>query len=89
MRRFARIPILATNSLLLLVTAFVVTPAVTHAQSAAPTEHRHSDKQVVAYYTQWSIYGANYFIKNIITSGTASKLTTLDYRERERRAPDL
>lgn len=80
MRRFARIPLLAIGCLLVLVGAFSLAPVMTHAQQAAPrSASEHQDKQVVAYYTQWSIYGANFFIHNLVTSGTAGKLTTLIY----------
>ena len=33
----------------------------------------------VAYFTQWGIYGRNYFVKNILTSGTAGRLTHINY----------
>ena len=79
MKRFARPPLTAAGCLMLLLATLAVMPAVTHAQVAVPTTHRPGDKQVVAYYTQWSIYGANYFIKDMISSGTAGKLTTLIY----------
>ncbi|GHF39256.1 chitinase [Deinococcus metalli] len=33
----------------------------------------------VAYFTQWGIYGRNYLVKNIDTSGTAATLTHINY----------
>jgi len=36
-------------------------------------------KQVGAYFTQWGIYGRNYHVKNIDTSGAAAKLTFINY----------
>ena len=36
-------------------------------------------KKVVGYFTDWGIYGRNYQVKNIETSGTAGKLTDLIY----------
>lgn len=36
-------------------------------------------KQVGAYFTQWGIYGRNYHVKNIDTSGAASRLTFINY----------
>src|SRR5687768_13344023 len=36
-------------------------------------------KQVGSYFTQWSVYGRNYHVKNIDTSGAASKLTFINY----------
>jgi len=34
---------------------------------------------VVGYFTDWGVYARNYHVKNIATSGTAAKLTTLVY----------
>ncbi|MEV7286725.1 glycosyl hydrolase family 18 protein [Streptomyces sp. NPDC093252] len=45
------------------------------AQSAS---HRSSDK-VIGYYTEWGTYGRNYLVKNIDTSGSAKKLTHINY----------
>jgi chitinase len=36
-------------------------------------------KQVGAYFTQWSVYGRNYHVKNIDQSGAAAKLTFINY----------
>jgi chitinase len=36
-------------------------------------------KRKVGYFTQWSIYGRNYFVKNLDTSGSAAKLTHINY----------
>jgi chitinase len=35
--------------------------------------------QIGAYFTQWSVYERLYFIKNVETSGSASKLTFINY----------
>jgi chitinase len=35
--------------------------------------------RVVGYFTEWGIYGRNYQVKNIETSGSASKLNTIVY----------
>ncbi|MER7001559.1 glycosyl hydrolase family 18 protein [Dactylosporangium sp. NPDC000555] len=37
------------------------------------------NKKVVAYFTEWGVYGRNYQVKNIETSGSASKLTHILY----------
>lgn len=37
------------------------------------------DKQVGAYFTQWGIYQRNYHVKNIEQSGSAAKLTFINY----------
>lgn len=55
------------------------THAQASSQSAAPERHGPNSKQIVAYFTEWGIYGANYDVKNIVTSGTASKVTVIDY----------
>lgn len=39
----------------------------------------HSPYRSVGYFTQWGIYGRNYQVKNVETSGTAAKLTHLNY----------
>jgi chitinase len=36
-------------------------------------------KRVLGYFTQWGIYGRNYRVKNIDTSGSAAKLTHINY----------
>jgi chitinase len=36
-------------------------------------------KRVIGYFTQWGIYGRNYRVKNIDTSGSAAKLTHINY----------
>ena len=36
-------------------------------------------KQVGSYFTQWSVYGRNYHVKNIDTSGAAARLTFINY----------
>jgi chitinase len=35
--------------------------------------------QRVAYFIQWGIYARQYFVKNVVTSGSAARLTTLNY----------
>jgi chitinase len=39
----------------------------------------HSEKRVVGYYTQWSGYDRNFLVKDLISNGTAAKLTHLNY----------
>jgi chitinase len=33
---------------------------------------------VMGYYTDWSVYGAQYFVKNLVTSGAAAKITHIN-----------
>ncbi|WP_030560534.1 glycoside hydrolase family 18 protein [Streptomyces aureocirculatus] len=35
--------------------------------------------RVVGYFTEWGVYGRNYHVKNIETSGSAAKLTHINY----------
>ncbi len=37
------------------------------------------DKRVIGYFTQWGIYGRNYRVRNIETSGSAARLTHINY----------
>src|SRR5256714_5725526 len=46
--------------------------------AAAPAAPGASGK-VVGYYTEWGIYARNYHVKNVQTSGSASKLTHINY----------
>jgi chitinase len=39
----------------------------------------HSKTKTVGYYTQWSIYGRNFLIKDLVSNGTAARLTHLNY----------
>jgi chitinase len=42
--------------------------------------HHRSDKvRTVGYFTQWSIYGRNFFIRDLTTNGTAPRLTHINY----------
>ncbi|MEG2805474.1 glycosyl hydrolase family 18 protein [Stenotrophomonas sp.] len=36
-------------------------------------------KRVIGYFTQWGIYGRNYRVRNIDTSGSAARLTHINY----------
>ncbi|MGK5628147.1 glycoside hydrolase family 18 protein [Streptomyces sp. URMC 123] len=45
---------------------------------AAPAESAAGGK-VIGYFAQWGVYQRNYHVKNIATSGSASKLTHINY----------
>ena len=50
--------------------------------SAAQAQAGHEltrSRQVVGYFIQWGIYGRSYFVKNVETSGSADRLTALNY----------
>ncbi|MEU6860192.1 glycosyl hydrolase family 18 protein [Glycomyces sp. NPDC046736] len=38
-----------------------------------------SDQVNAAYFTEWGVYGRNYHVKNIVTSGSAEDLTHINY----------
>ena len=48
-------------------------PAANAGHSATP------QFKTVAYFTQWGIYGRQYFVRNVATSGAAARLTHLNY----------
>ncbi|GAA3168620.1 MULTISPECIES: glycoside hydrolase family 18 protein [Streptomyces] len=53
-------------------------PAAATATTAAKTTTAAGDK-VVGYFTNWGVYDRNYHVKNIETSGSADKLTHINY----------
>lgn len=49
------------------------------AVSTSATPPPSGSKRVIGYFVQWGIYGRNYRVKNIDTSGSAAKLTHINY----------
>ncbi len=47
--------------------------------SGDPGAPAASGKRVIGYFTQWGIYGRNYRVKNIDSSGSAARLTHINY----------
>jgi chitinase len=48
--------------------------------AAADRGHDRSTRaEVVGYFIQWGIYGRGYFVKDVATSGSADKLTAINY----------
>ncbi|MFF8659431.1 glycoside hydrolase family 18 protein [Streptomyces huasconensis] len=45
----------------------------------APAAQAAAGSKVVGYFTEWGVYGRNYHVKNIETSGSAAKLTHINY----------
>ncbi|GAA0914768.1 glycoside hydrolase family 18 chitinase [Streptomyces thermoalcalitolerans] len=37
------------------------------------------DKIKLGYFTEWGVYGRNYHVKNLVTSGSAAKITHINY----------
>ncbi|MFF3272436.1 glycoside hydrolase family 18 protein [Streptomyces chrestomyceticus] len=49
------------------------------APAAAPAGTQAAGNKVVGYFTNWGVYDRNYHVKNIQTSGSADKLTHINY----------
>ncbi|MFD6343031.1 glycoside hydrolase family 18 protein [Streptomyces sp. NPDC060131] len=49
------------------------------AGEAAPATAAAAGNKVVGYFTNWGVYDRNYHVKNIETSGSAAKLTHINY----------
>jgi chitinase len=79
MKRYKHLPILALACLLSVLGLFGQTASAARA-TAAQASHGsdNSGQHVAAYFTQWGIY-SGFFEKNLVTSGTAAHLTTLNY----------
>jgi chitinase len=54
-------------------------PPTTPPPTTQPPTTPPGGKKVVGYFTQWGVYGRNYHVKNIHTSGSAAKLTHILY----------
>ncbi|WP_244894149.1 glycosyl hydrolase family 18 protein [Planobispora rosea] len=60
------------------------TPTTTPTPTPTPTpttttQPDPSGKKVVGYFTNWGVYGRNFHVKNLVTNGSASKLTHILY----------
>ncbi|MFF1599707.1 glycoside hydrolase family 18 protein [Streptomyces mirabilis] len=49
------------------------------ATTAAPSAQQAAGSKVVGYFTEWGVYDRNYHVKNVETSGSAAKLTHINY----------
>jgi chitinase len=56
-------------------TAVGATPTKTNTAPPPPP----AGSRVLGYFAQWTVYARNYHVKNIVTSGSASKLTHINY----------
>ncbi|MCT2586402.1 glycoside hydrolase family 18 protein [Actinophytocola gossypii] len=70
-------------ALMAAVTALIVGLVATPAQGASPTAEQKAapaaSKINLGYFVQWGVYQRNYHVKNIHTSGSAEKLTHINY----------
>ncbi|MDX6640012.1 MAG: chitinase, partial [Solirubrobacteraceae bacterium] len=66
----------------LAVLGLVAVTALTVAATAGAkrgAQAKHPGLQNTAYFIEWGIYGRNYLVKNVETSGQAAKLTAVNY----------
>src|SRR5215208_7515264 len=62
------------------VTAVVsAVPLAAAGPSTQASGARARSSQVVGYFIEWGIYGRNYTVKDVETSGSAEKLTVINY----------
>ena len=54
-------------------------PTPTPAPTPTPTPLPIGSRKTIAYFAQWGIYGRNFKVKNLDTTGMASKLTHINY----------
>jgi chitinase len=54
-------------------------PTNTPGPTPTPCPTCGGDREVVAYFVQWGVYGRNYHVKNIVTSGSAETITVINY----------
>ena len=64
---------------LLVALVLLLLPASAPALAAPSGDHGRSRASVVGYFIEWGIYGRQYFVKNVATSGSASRLSVLNY----------
>ena len=65
--------------LLVPVVVFSVAAAAPSASSANGGSSRGSNLKQVGYFTQWGIYGRQFYVKNLDTSGAAARLSHVNY----------
>jgi chitinase len=54
-------------------------PGGTRAATARPATAATQGRKVIGYFTDWGVYGRDYHVKNLVTSGSAAKLTHINY----------
>ncbi|MEV5957924.1 glycoside hydrolase family 18 protein [Streptomyces sp. NPDC051987] len=59
--------------------AGLLTGAGTASAAAPPAPRAKAGSKVVGYFTEWGTYQRNYLVKNVETSGSAAKLTHINY----------
>ncbi len=64
--------------ILVMVSLLAGLVSIPSASIAARSEKEGAGKQIVGYFTEWGIY-SGYMVKNVATSGSADKLTVINY----------
>jgi chitinase len=64
---------------LLIALALLLLPASAPALAGDGNDQGGKRANVVAYFIEWGVYGRQYFVKNVATSGSASRLSVLNY----------
>ncbi|MFI6529345.1 glycoside hydrolase family 18 protein [Streptomyces uncialis] len=59
--------------------AGATTGASASAEDTTATTQAAAGSKVIGYFPEWGVYGRNYHVKNIQTSGSAAKLTHINY----------
>jgi chitinase len=55
------------------------TMGATATRTPTPNNPPPGGKRVIGYFAAWGVYGRNYHVKNMVTSGSAAKLTHINY----------
>jgi chitinase len=62
-----------------LTTLVIATPLAAAGRSDSTAAARAHGGQVVGYFIEWGIYGRNYKVKDVATSGSAERLSVINY----------
>ncbi len=79
MARMPKMARLAARRGLAIAAVVAVPLALAPAASAYDNHHWNSPDVRMGYYTQWSVYGAQFYVDNVVQSGAASHLNQIDY----------
>ncbi|MEU2429592.1 glycoside hydrolase family 18 protein [Streptomyces sp. NPDC007861] len=78
-RTLARLTIAAASFSLLAALPAALAPAATADGGGHHRAYGHHAYKRVGYFTQWGVYGRNFQVKDLDTSGTAAKLSHINY----------
>src|SRR5260370_13009671 len=78
MKRVTRVPVLVIVCLMSICASLMFSSTAGYAQVHTPQEEHNDGHRIVGYFTQWGIY-SGYFVKNLVTSGSAAKMSVVNY----------